>query len=236
MFLPVLITLAFSIGFFMESIIGFGAGLISYAILGFFMDVKQMILAGLYIGTCSSAFIVLSDLKHFDRKNFFPKLPLCVIGVVIGVFMFSKFNSSVLSIILGVLLISLSIKIAFFDNIKFPKIFKHKLLLIGGISQGMFGMGGPFIVNALHDDFGNKSKLRTTMAMFFVFFNIIRFLQLGISGHINWQLLKNIWWAVIPIFICIKLGHKVHLAISEDLFKKFIAIITILSGIKFLIN
>jgi uncharacterized protein len=220
----------------MESVIGFGAGLIAYAILGFFMDVKQMILAGLYIGTCSSTFIAFSDLKHFNRKNFFPKLPLCVIGVVIGVLMFSKFSSSILSIILGILLIALSIKIAFFDNIKFPKIFKHKLLLIGGISQGMFGMGGPFIVNALRGDFNNKSNLRTTMAMFFVFFNIIRFAQLGISKHLDYNLLKTIWWSIIPIFICIKLGHKVHLAISEDLFKKLIATITICSGIKFLIN
>jgi len=236
MFLPILITIAFSIGFFMESIIGFGAGLVAYAILGFFMDVKQMILAALYIGTCCSCYIVISDPKSFDGKNFFSKLPLCIIGVVIGVLMFSKFSSSTLEIVLGILLIILAIKIVFFEHIKFPKIFKSKLLLVGGIAQGMFGMGGPFIANALRSDFKNKSHLRTTMAVFFVFFNIIRFVQLEIHHQLNWQLIGSIWWSIIPVFFCIKLGHKVHLKVSEEHFKKLIAIITVLSGIKFLIN
>lgn len=233
--LPIIIALSFSIGFFMESIIGFGAGLIAYAILGFFMDVKPMIIAALYIGTCASLGIVFSDLKSFDKNNFYPKLPLCVIGVVIGVLMFSNLSSQILKLILGVLLIILGIKITFFEKIKIPKIIKGKLLLVGGISQGMFGMGGPFIVNALRSDFKSKSHLRTTMAVFFVFFNIIRFTQLGISGHLDWDLLGQIWWTIIPVFMCIKLGHKVHLKISEESFKKLIAIITVLSGIKFLL-
>ncbi len=236
MFLPILITISFCIGFFMESIVGFGAGLVAYAILGFFMDVKQMILAALYIGTLCSLHIALSDLKSFEKKNFFPKLPLCVIGVIIGVFMFSSFSSQTLRIVLGTLLIILAVKIIFFEHIKFPKIIKNKLLLIGGISQGMFGMGGPFIVNALRSDFKDKSHLRTTMAVFFVFFNIIRFTQLQIHNELDWKLIGSIWWSIIPIFICIKLGHKVHLKISEEHLRKLIAIITVLSGIKFLIN
>jgi hypothetical protein len=220
----------------MESIIGFGAGLIAYAILGFFMDVKEMILVALYIGTLCSLNIAFSDLKSFDKKNFFSKLPICIFGVIVGVFMFSQFSSQLMKTTLGTVLIILAVKIIFFDHIKLPKIFKNKLLLIGGIAQGMFGMGGPFVVNAMQGDFKTKSNLRTTMAIFFVCFNIIRFIQLQIQNQLNWKLIGSVWWSFIPVFICIKLGHKVHLKISEESFKKLIAVITVLSGIKFLIN
>jgi hypothetical protein len=234
--IPLVIAVSYSLGFFLESMLGFGGGLIAYAILGFFIDAKQIVLVGLYIGTFGSLFIATSDLKSFDSKNFFPKLPICIIGTIIGTFIFGYINTKTLGVWLGGLLIFLSLKIILFDNIKLPKFFQNKLLLIGGISHGMFGMGGPFIANALKDNFKNKSRLRATMAWFFVFFNIIRFIQLSLAGHLDWHLIKSVWWVIIPVFISIKLGHIMHLKISENLFKKMIAIITICSGIKFLIN
>lgn len=234
--IPILIAASFSLGFFVESIVGFGAGLVAYAILSFFMDnIKQMILAGLYIGTLSSLAIALSDLSSFKAKNFFPRLPFCIIGVIIGVLIFNKISPHALALAFGILLIAIVVKMIFFDNYRFPIILRNKLLLIGGISQGMFGVGGPFIVAALQSDFKNKSHIRTTLAVFFVLLNIIRLVQLQISGGLDLLLLKQIWWSIIPIAICIKLGHKVHLLISEEVFKKLMAVIILLSGIKFLL-
>ncbi|MCE3254642.1 MAG: Sulfite exporter TauE/SafE [Rickettsiaceae bacterium] len=236
MFLTLIIILSFSLGFFVESIIGFGAGLIAYAILGFFTDVKQMVIIALYIGTLSSLYIALSDTKYFDKKNFFPKLPLPIIGTIIGTVIFSRIDSLLLGRVLGILLILLSIKTTFFEKFKFPRIFQKKLLLIGGISHGLCGMGGPFIVNALRDDFKHKSNLRSTMAVFFVLFNVIRFIQLDAQDQLNWHLFGQIWWTIFPVLMAIKLGHKAHLAISDELFKKSIALITVLSGVKFLLG
>ena len=70
MSVALLIATSFSLGFFVESIVGFGGGLIAYAILGFFIDLKIMILAGLYIGTISSTYIAYTDFKSFDKKIF----------------------------------------------------------------------------------------------------------------------------------------------------------------------
>lgn len=229
-----LIATSFSLGFFVESIIGFGGGLIAYSILGFFLNLKEMILAGLYIGTLSSAYIAYTGFKSFDKKNFKPIIPVCLAGTIIGVLVFSKFSAEILSVIFGVLLILLSIKTTFFDHIIFPKIFRTKLLFIGGLCQGAFGIGGPFLVNAMKNDFANKSALRATMAVFFVFFNLIRFTQLSIQGEINPKFFQNILWTVIPVFIAIQLGYKVHLKISENLFKKGIALMTAFAGLKFI--
>ncbi len=234
MSVALLIATSFSLGFFVESIVGFGGGLIAYAILGFFIDLKIMILAGLYIGTLSSAYIAYTDFKSFDKKIFKSLIPLCLAGTIFGVFIFSKLSSQTLSLIFGILLILLAVKNIFFDKFTFPKIFKQKLLFIGGMSQGAFGIGGPFVANALKDDFKNKSTFRTTLAVFFVVFNLVRFAQLSFQGEIKPEFFAEIWWTVIPVFLAIQLGYRVHLKISEDVFKKLIGLMTILAGVKFL--
>jgi uncharacterized membrane protein YfcA len=234
MLAAILIAISFSLGFFVESIIGFGGGLIAYSILGFFLDLKKMILAGLYIGTLSSGYIAFTDFKSFNPKILQKIAPICLFGTIFGVAIFSHFSSQVLSIIFGILLILLAIKTIFFDQFIFPKLFKTKLLLIGGISQGAFGIGGPFIANALKNDFKNKSEFRTTLAIFFVAFNFVRLVQLGWQNELKLDFFAQIWWCPIPVFCAIKLGHLVHLKISENIFKKGIGLLTIFAGLKFL--
>lgn len=236
MSIAILIATFFSLGFFIESIVGFGGAIIAYSLLSFFIDIKQMIIAGLYIGTCSSAYIVYTDFKSFNQQVFLKSFPICIIGTVTGVYIFSASNSNILALILGLLLMTLSFKIMFFDKKNLPLFLKNKLLIIGGISQGAFGIGGPFFVNALRQDFQNKSELRTTIATFFVCFNIIRITQLSLQGHIKWDFFLDIWWAMIPIALAINLGFKAHLKTNESLFKKMIALVTLFGGLKFLIQ
>lgn len=236
MSIALLIATSFSLGFFVESIVGFGGGLIAYSILGFFIDLKQMILSGLYIGTISSAYIIFTDPKSFDKKIFKSIAPISLFMTMLGVLIFTYSSTQILSLIFAILLILLSIKTMFFEKYIFPKFFKTKLICLAGIAQGAFGTGGPFLVNALKNDFRNKSVLRTTMAAFFFVFNIVRFLQLSLEGQLSLDFFVQIWWTIIPVFLAIKLGHLVHLKISENFFKKLIATMTMFAGIKFLIK
>ncbi len=236
MTIPLLIAIAFSLGFFVESIIGFGGGLIAYSILGFSMDIKNMVLCGLYIGTCASSYIIFTDHKSFAKKIFLSSFPICFLGTMIGVFLFAKLDSKTMLIIFGALSIILSTKVLFFDDLKFPKLLRSFLLLVGGVSQGLFGIGGPFVVNALKDEFKNKSELRTTMGTFFVSLNIVRFIQLFLQKSVNVSFFASVWWTIIPVFIAIYFGYKAHLKISETFFKKIVGAMTFFAGVVFLLK
>ena len=236
MSISLLIATSFSIGFFVESIVGFGGGLIAYAILGFFIGLKEMVIAGLYIGTFSSLYIIYTDYKSLDKRTFLKALPLSLIGTIIGVLIFSRLSVEYLYLGFGSVLLILATKLVFFDKINLPKIVRDKLVLLGGIAQGAFGTGGPFWASALDNSFRNKSNLRTTLASFFVFFNVVRFIQLELEKEIKADFFYDIWWTIIPVFIAIKLGHLVHVRISEDFFKKLIALVTFLAGLKFLMK
>jgi uncharacterized membrane protein YfcA len=239
-----LIASCFSIGFFFESIFGFGGGVIAYSILSFFIDIKTLIVAGFYIGTMSSLLIIITSYQHFEKKIFIPLIINSTIASLFGVFAFVFLPLKILSMIFGLLLIIISLKNLFFDKntaisndeIKSKKFnfIKQKLIFIGGLSQGAFGTGGPFVVNALKNSFSNKSSLRATMAGYFLFCNIVRAPVLIGSDQFNWQIFKQIFWIIIPVFIAIKIGHKVHLSISANHFRIGIGIISLIAGFKFL--
>jgi len=234
MLISLLIAAIFSISFFIESIVGFGGGLIAYSMLGFFMDIKKMIILGLYIGSCSSAYIFITDHKSFSKKIFMNSLPICLLGSMIGALIFSNIDSQTMLTLFGAFSIILSAKVIFFDNIKFPALFQNLLLLIGGISTGLFGIGGPFIVNALKDTFKGKSELRSTMAAIFVAMSVARATQLSLQGEISFATLENSWWVIIPVLAAIYFGYKLHLHISEVFFKKLVGAMTLFAGIVFL--
>ncbi len=230
----IFLAIFFSIGFFVESIIGFGGGLIAYSILGFLMDIKSMVLAGLYIGGLSSLYILYTDHKSFSKKIFLKSFPVCFFGTLLGAFIFGNIDEKTMLTLFGAFAIILSAKVMFFDNLKFPPFFRDVLLLIGGLSTGLFGIGGPFIVNALKDTFKGKSELRSTMAALFVALNACRAVQLGIQGDLPLALFKDIWWTIIPVFAAAYLGYHVHLKVSEAFFKKLIGAMTLFAGIVFL--
>lgn len=231
---PVLIGLFFCIGFFIESIIGFGGTLIAFAVLAFFVDIKELILMAIYVATCASIFVVASDYKSFSKSIFLRAFPFCLMGNIIGATFFIHNSSGVIINFFGWFLLFLAAKIMFFDNIKPPRGFSDSVVAIGGISQGVFGIGGPFFAVALKNKFENKSQMRTTLAMMFISFNIIRATQFAIQGTIDFSTFINLWWIAAPLAISIHLGHVVHKKLSESTFKKTVAILATFSGLEFL--
>lgn len=236
LYTPLIISLFFSIGFFFESIFGFGGGLIAYSFLSFFFEIKEMTMAGLYIGTFASLYIAFGSRKHFEIKIFTKLIPVALLGSVIGVYIFIYFSSKILSTFFGIILFFLAIKMIFFDKYKFSKSLRSVFLFIGSISQGAFGIGGPFVVSAIRDEFKTKSSLRATMAIYFVFCNVLRISQMLFADKLEIAFFTEISWTIIPVFVAIYCGHYVHLKIKDEIFKKGVATIVLLASIKFLFN
>ena len=233
---PLIISLLFSIGFFFESIFGFGGGLIAYSFLSFFFEIKEMTMAGLYIGTFASLYIAFGSRKHFEIKIFTKLIPIALLGSIIGVYIFIYFSSKILSTFFGIILFFLAIKMIFFDKYKFSKSLRSVFLFIGSISQGAFGIGGPFVVSAIRDEFKTKSSLRATMAIYFLFCNVLRISQMLFADKLEIAFFTKISWTIIPVFVAIYFGHCVHLKIKDEIFKKGVATIVLLASIKFLFN
>ena len=81
---------------------------------------------------------------------------------------------------------------------------------------------------------GFESKAFSTLAIFFIVFNLIRICQFSLQGTLTPDIFFKLWWIAAPLAISIHLGHRVHKKISESNFKKIVALLATFSGIEFL--
>ena len=235
--ISLIVAIVFFIWFLIVSIFGFWGLILSFTILSFFMDTKEMIFVGLYASTIAQFFVVCTDPKSFSKTEFLSIFPTALIATIIGVFIFTFFSSILLLKIFAVFLMILSIKSLFFDTIKATnKYIKHILLFIGGILQGIFGTWQPFAVMAMKNSFKNKSELRTTMSAFLVIFNIIRSIQLGIQGNFEYEPILQYWWLPLILLAAVIIGHRIHVKCSEYYFKLGIDILILFCSIVLLLK
>jgi uncharacterized membrane protein YfcA len=235
--MTLLISAIFLLCFFIESIFGFGGLVLTYAILSFFVDIKDLIFAGMYIGICASSFVLLSDWSSFSKKMFLRLLPLALVGTIIGVLLFGMFSTEMLLVIFAIFLIIFALRSLLFTKITaLPKTLRNFFVVAGGVMQGIYGTGGPFTLLGVRDEFKNKSELRSTMAMFFITFNLVRIVQLNLQGKFNGEAFFSLWWIALPLGLVIFAGYKIHLNLNEKFSQQMISIILLIAGVALLVR
>ena len=230
--MSIIIPAIFLLCFCIESIFGFGGLVLSFAFLSFFVDIKSLIFVGMYIGIFASIFVLVTDRHAVDKKLFLDILPTALVGTIIGVFVITFFSNQLLLKIFAIFLILFGLRWLLMDSVqKLPALVKKLFIFVGGVMQGIYGTGGPFVVMAIKNDFKSKSQLRSTMAVFFILFNIVRVAQLNIQGKFNSAEFFSLWWIIFPLFVAIYVGYHVHLNISERFFHKIVALLLFGAGI-----
>lgn len=232
--ITIYITLAFLFGVFIESVFGFAGTVIAFAILAFFVDIKTLVSLALFIGTLSSISIVITDKKSFVKKEYMMMMIYALPGAILGAFLLNYLSSEILLKILAVFLLGLSLH-SFFEP-KFSTSSKRVLLFFSGIVHGILGLGGVVAIGTMKNSFSHKSQLRVTFAMLFMTLNLIRGTQYFFQQTLDYSEVMKFWWIPLPLFTSVWLGHKVHLKISETIFKKGISILLLFSGIFFLLK
>lgn len=223
------------IGFGIESIFGFAGTIIALAILSFFFDIKEMIMLQIFAGSIASIFIFLSDRKSFNAKVYKKILLFGVPGLVLGTFFLKNFSSEIVIYIFSGFLLVFSGWTIWSPKFHIPKIFKPFVNFIGGIFGGIFGTPGPFFIATMREVFGDKSQMRTTLAVLFLTLNILRTPLYIKDGILDFDKIIPFWWVIFPLFLTIWIGHKIHVKISERAFKIGVSVLLGITGISFLL-
>lgn len=224
-----IISIAFSLGFFIESMIGFGGMLIAAALLLFIMDIKTLILSTIFLSVASSVVILASDTSNISWKVIKKFMLFALAGIPIGVLLFDYLPNQVMVKSMAILLIAFGIRTAFFGDIKVHGVISKIFVFVSGIVHGLIGTGGPIAIIGMKSSFKNKSELRSSMAIFFIILNVIRMVQLGVM-HQEFMIFFENTIVIIPLTIAIILGHKMHKKISERYFQKILSIFFIIAG------
>jgi uncharacterized membrane protein YfcA len=108
-------------------------------------------------------YIVLIDFKQIVWREFLKILILVGVGMPIGMLLYSYLPEKVLTVCLGIFMLSVSTWKLYstykktHTNIKFKEWPYSLLLFLGGIVHGAFGTGGPLVVVYASNKLKNKS-------------------------------------------------------------------------------
>ena len=214
-----------------ESIFGFGGTIIFLGISGFFFDFNSLLKLAMIVGLSSGLAVLIQSYKYVSLKHLIKILIYTIPGALIGTYFISYFASDVLIKIFALILIVYGCFNLFFPDMKFPQFLKNFFVILGGFIQGIYTIGGPFVLMGYKDYFSSKQELRSTMAGYFFIINSLRAIFFVFLGGSYLEIVKIYYPIALLVMLSVWLGYFIHKQIPEILFKKLIIIAITLIGV-----
>ena len=214
-----------------ESIFGFGGTIIFLGISGFFFDFNSLLKLAMIVGLSSGLAVLIQSYKYASLKHLIKILIYTIPGALIGTYFISYFASDILIKIFALILIVYGCFNLFFPDIKFPQFLKNFFVILGGFIQGIYTIGGPFVLMGYKDYFSSKQELRSTMAGYFFIINSLRAIFFVFLGGSYLEIVKIYYPIALLVMLSVWLGYFIHKQIPEILFKKLIIIAITLIGV-----
>ena len=214
-----------------ESIFGFGGTIIFLGLSGFFFDFNSLLKLAMIVGLSSGLAVLIQSYKYASLKHLIKILIYTIPGALIGTYFISYFASDILIKIFALILIVYGCFNLFFPEIKFPQFLKSFFVILGGFIQGIYTIGGPFVLMGYKDNFSSKQELRSTMAGYFFIINSLRAIFFVFMGGSYLEIVKIYYPIALLVMLSVWLGYFIHKQIPEILFKKIIIIAITLIGV-----
>ena len=217
--------------FFVESIFGFGGTLLSLAGLAFLLPAEHLTMVGLLVALTGATTIFVSSYKSVDWQQLKPLLWLSLPGLLVGTLLVSVVAAWWLFKLFALVLVVYGIQAIAWPKARLPERWSKAAVTLGGVVQGLFATGGPFVLLGWRDKFSSPQVLRATMAAFFCLTNCWRLVQLGLTGQLDSAVFIGYSWLIGVIFIAVWIGYYVHVRLSAEVFRRGVSALLLLAGV-----
>lgn len=231
----------------LEGITGFGSTVLALPFLNVTIGLKLAVQLLCVLSWAMALYIVIRSWKNLVWKEFLFIVLWAGLGMPLGIWLFDKLPGAWLCLFLGIFMIAVGIRgeIATLrsrtaETASHPakrSVLMKLLLFCGGIIQGAFGTGGPFVVIYSSKALPDKKVFRVTLSLLWLSMNSIRLLKWGICGELwNRELGNALLWGFPVMLAGVILGDYLHNKVSEYHFKAGVYAILVLSGIFMAVN
>lgn len=179
----------------------------------------------------ASMVVTVRSIKEIDFKHLGIMLGFMIVGVVVGMWMFSNLPMDYIQLAYGIVVVLIGVKKLFFPSTKpLPRPLRFGALLLSGLMQGMFTSGGPFLALYSTVEIKDKRKFRATVSTVWSVLNIYMVTNMYFKGMYNTYTLKLVGFSIIPVFAAIYIGNILNKKMKQETFLKLVYALLILSG------
>jgi len=221
---------------------GFGAAA-AMPLLGLVIPLKVLIPAWTLIGLVASITLFGRDRRHVAWGDIARLVPTCVIGILVGLYLFKTLDSAVLAKGLGVLVLLYglcSLLASWRPPARWsvsPRVAAPIVGLIGGIVGTTFGtMASVFFAMYFDALRRAKDQFRATMNAILLALVVLRGAGYWAVGEYTRDVLVTTAIALPMMLVGIFIGNRVHTGLSELAFRRLVSGALIVSGLALLVK
>jgi uncharacterized membrane protein YfcA len=230
------LALAALVGFSVETMLGFGATLVTVAIGSFFVDLRVLLPAIAPLNLTLSLYIVARYHRDVDRRVLFGKLvPFMTIGLPIGVLLLAVADASVLKRVFGAFLVVVSVielwRARSEDTREaLPRSQEIALLVTGGAVHGAFMTGGPMAVYVASRLLHDKARYRATLSSLWAILNVMILASYAVEGRFGADE-RGLSVALVPAIVGgMVVGELAFHRVPAALFRTAVFVMLLASG------
>ncbi len=225
-----------------EACAGFGATILAIIFGAQYFSIEDLIPILVPLNLLLSLTIVVRYYAEIDRRALVSRiLPITGIGMPIGIAIFQYAPSRALKIAFGMIVVLLGLFELTTEALarksgkraasrKLPTWQGVLFLLGGGIMQGLYASGGPFVVYYASREIADKRKFRTTLALLWLILNAVLVSSLFLTGKLTRFTLTYSLYLLPAVLLGMFVGMKVHDRVSETTFRRLVYALLVLAG------
>jgi uncharacterized membrane protein YfcA len=218
---------------------GFGAAA-AMPLMALIIPLKVLIPAWTLIGLTAGVTLLGRDRAHIAWSDMARLLPSCLVGIAIGLYVFTSLDSATLARGLGVLIVLYGVYSLWLAGGQTrwqasPRLIAPIAGALGGAVGTTFGtMASVFF--AIYFDVLRmaKEQFRASMSAILVALGIVRGLGYWVVGEYTRDVLITVAIALPMMLVGIFIGNRIHTGLSDLAFRRLVSGALIVSGLALL--
>lgn len=215
-----------------QAITGFAGTLLAMPVSMMLIGVNEAKAILNIMAMLSCFWITIKSRKYINFKELGKITAFMFAGMIIGIQLFKLLPLEFLLYAYAVLIIIIALKgLLIKKKISVPSFIMIIVLLAAGIIHGMFVSGGSLLVVYAVSVLKDKNEFRATIAPVWVILNVFMMFDHINSGYFTKEVTILMLVCIIPLFLGVAIGNKMHEKINQSTFMKLTYILLLASGV-----
>lgn len=166
--------------------------------------------------------VAIKNRQYIDTKNLTKIIVLMLVGMGIGIKLYTMIDAQILVPIYGAIIILVALKNILLKPYEgtLPNYIAVPILIGAGIIHGMFVSGGSLLVIYLVATFKDKNTFRANVSAVWSILNMVLMITDFQKGLYTTNLAYLLILAIIPMAIAMYIGNKMHKNINQKNFNR----------------
>lgn len=233
----VVICIALLLGYLVQTIAGFAAGLVSLPLMVSVLPIASAVGIISVFNFIFSGIQLHRNRRLIDLSIYRDLAPATIVGIFIGALLLSYGDPYLLKKLLGIFIIAyLVYRWKQPERITITPLRSIMLGLIGGFFAGLFSSGAPPFVLYMMNRFSEPEKFRANVIGILAIANFVRFFVLLFTGVINLSLTSYVLWGTPIFIISLLLGERIFQNLRGKTFMRLVLTFLALSAVLLLVK